>query len=88
MYCEKCGASLPSKGYICQNCGMMMNIKQIKTQKSLNDETHDLKFLSDMYRKDPINRDYKKNHENKYLGILFIILVILILIILAIIKVI
>ena len=34
MYCKKCGAALPSRGFICKSCGMMMDVNQIKEQKN------------------------------------------------------
>lgn len=33
MKCKRCGASLPSVGYLCTNCGFMMDAEQIKIQK-------------------------------------------------------
>ena len=83
MHCEKCGAALPSEGYICKNCGAMMNSKQIHDQKefnklnSLNNNNEKITFLSDRYRND-INRDIVPNKENKFLGILIVLGVILI----------
>lgn len=91
MYCKKCGASLPSHGFICKRCGTMMDSEQIKVQKEhLKNEENgkiEVNLLSDKYSREPINRDYSKKQDNKYLGILFIVLVLVILIILAILKV-
>lgn len=68
-----------------------MDSDQIKEQKEYikNEENKkvEINFLSDRYRREPINRNYKKNKENKYLGAILIVLVILILIIFAILKV-
>ncbi len=33
MYCKQCGFPLPSTGYLCTNCGRVMDSKQIKQQK-------------------------------------------------------
>ena len=37
MYCKKCGAALPSTGFVCRSCGAMMDEEQIKTQKRFMD---------------------------------------------------
>jgi len=94
MYCKKCGSALPSHGFICKNCGALMNNKQIGRQKKFmneNEKKNEVKFLSDMYRDEPLNRNFKENKkigENKFLGAIFIVLVLIILIIIAILKVI
>lgn len=92
MYCKKCGASLPSHGFICKRCGTMMDSEQIKEQKEhLKSEGNgkiEVNFLSDKYSKESINRDYnKKEDNNKYLGGLLIILVLVVLIIFAFLRV-
>lgn len=91
MFCKKCGAALPSHGFVCKSCGAMMDGDQIKEQKEFikNEESKkiELNFLSDRYSKEPINRNYKKNRENKYLGAILIILIMIILVIIAILKV-
>ncbi len=90
MYCKKCGAALPSHGYICKSCGAMMDTEQIKMQKNLmreQDDNKTVQLLSDKYTNNTIDRDYKKHKENKYLGALLIILVIIIIIIIAVLKV-
>lgn len=33
MECKRCGHALPKTGFVCTNCGMMMNVEQIKTQR-------------------------------------------------------
>ena len=78
MYCKKCGSALPSKGYICQNCGTMMTKEQIKEQKEYNQSNQEeIELLSDKYRNTPLNRNYPKIKENKYLGAILIILIII-----------
>ena len=91
MYCKKCGAALPSHGFVCKSCGAMMDEEQIKMQKQIMNEKDKTKIevnlLSDKYSREPINRDYKKHTENKYLGAILIVLVVIVLIIVAILKV-
>ena len=91
MHCKKCGAALPSHGFICKSCGAMMDEEQIKMQKQYasekNEELMEVSLMSDKYRREPINRDYGKRRENKYLGALLIVLVVIVLIVVAILKV-
>lgn len=90
MECKKCGASLPSEGFICKRCGAMMSEAQIKEQKKYNQDNNksvELTFLSDRYSNKPIDRNFKKINDNKYLGAILIILIVIILIIVAILKV-
>lgn len=91
MYCKRCGAALPSHGFVCKSCGTMMDSEQIKEQKEYmkNDDNKkiEVNLLSDRYQKDPISRDYSKRKDNKLLGAILIILIILILIIIALLKV-
>lgn len=91
MYCKRCGAALPSHGFVCKSCGTMMDSDQIKEQKEhLKNEDNkkiEVNLLSDRYRKEPINRDYSKRKDNKLLGGILILLVVIILIIIAILKV-
>ena len=91
MYCKKCGAALPSRGFICKSCGTLMDGDQIKMQKeymrSEENKKIELNFLSDRYSNNPINRDYGKIKENKYLGTVFIIIILMIIIIFAVLKV-
>lgn len=91
MYCKKCGAALPSHGYVCKSCGTMMDSDQIKEQKEYmknsDNQKIEVNLLSDRYRREPINRDYSKRKDNKLLGGILIILVVIVLIIIAILKV-
>lgn len=89
MFCKKCGAALPSQGYICLSCGTMMDEEQIKKQKEFikEKEKSEVNLLSDRYSREPINRDYRKQSENKYLGAILVVLVVIILVIVAILKV-
>ena len=91
MYCKKCGAALPSTGFVCRSCGAMMDEEQIKIQKKFMEEKEKTKvevnLLSDRYSKEPIQREYKTQKDNKYFGAVFIVLVVIILVIVAILKV-
>jgi len=87
MYCKKCGAALPSHGFICKSCGAMMDSEQIKEQKEYlkeNKNNNEVILKSDLYG---VKHNYEKNKDNKVLGAFLIILVLLILIIIAILKV-
>lgn len=89
MYCKKCGAALPSHGYICKSCGAMMDHDQIKKQKEFmkQNEKNSVTLLSRQYQKKPIEQNYKKLKENKYLGAIFILIIMIILFVLALLKV-
>lgn len=91
MYCKKCGAALPSRGFVCRSCGVMMDSEQIKMQKEhiKNEENKriEINLLSDKYSSEPINRDYKKNKESKVIGVIFVLIVLVLLIIFALLKV-
>ncbi len=88
MFCKRCGAALPSQGFVCRSCGAMMDEEQIKAQKEAIEKNKvEVNLLSDRYSKEPINRDYKKHKESKYLGAMLIVLVVIILIIVAVLKV-
>jgi len=91
MYCNKCGKALPSHGYICKFCGTMMDSEQIKIQKenikNQNRDKIEVNLMSDRYSSEPINRNYEKRRENKYLGAILILVVVIILLIIAILKV-
>lgn len=90
LNCKICGAALPSHGFICKNCGAMMDSEQIKMQKKFineNKKNNEVILKSDLFSKEPINRNYNKESSNKILGAVLIILVLIILIIIAILKV-
>ncbi len=90
MVCKNCGSALPSRGFICKRCGTMMDMEQIKEQKEhIRNEDNkkiELNLVSDRYSKEPINRDYKPQKENKLLGSLLIVLILIILIIIALLR--
>jgi len=90
MNCKRCGAALPSHGFICKSCGAMMDSEQIKRQKEYineNKNNNEVMLKSDLYSNEPINRNYEKIKSNKILGAFLIVLVLIILIIIAILKV-
>ena len=87
MFCKRCGAALPSHGFICPKCGAMMSSDQIKKQKDFNKDEKNITLLSDLYSKDPIKRDYTKVKESKFLGAILIVVILIILIVLALLKV-
>lgn len=65
-----------------------MDTDQIKEQKeNMNNNKKGVSLVSDRYSRTPINRDYTKVRENKYLGALLIVLVVIILVIIAILRV-
>ncbi len=82
MQCKKCGQTLSGTGFICSNCGMMMDIDQIKEQKEkmkMEQKMNSL-LVSEKYgHKDFI---YQKREEKKiqgkgiflFLGILLLII--------------
>lgn len=91
MFCKKCGAALPSHGFVCKSCGAMMDINQIKEQKEHikeNKNNNEINFLSDKYSREPIKRNYEKHLEHKFIGAIVIVVILLLLILLAIFKVI
>lgn len=91
MVCNRCGASLPSEGIICKECGAMMAKAQIEEQKKwneLNKETNrKINLMSSKYNinKDSFTYDEPKK-ENKLLGLLVLVGVVLIIILFAAIK--
>lgn len=86
MQCKRCGAPLSSEGYLCKQCGMMMDSDQIIEQKKYQDLTglnKKTEFVSEKYggkQQIFIGRE-EKEASLKGIVILFIILILLILII-------
>ncbi len=68
-----------------------MDSEQIKIQKenikNQNRDKIEVNLMSDRYSSEPINRNYEKRRENKYLGAILILVVVIILLIIAILKV-
>ncbi len=66
MNCKRCGAALPSHGFICKSCGAMMDSEQIKRQKEYineNKNNNEIMLKSDLYSNEPINRNYENNSK-------------------------
>lgn len=72
MFCKRCGASLPSTGYLCTNCGFLMDSEQIKKQKEnqkLVENKNQLTYISERYGKKNIFQK-REEKEKKKIGIL------------------
>ena len=62
MNCKRCGSVLPSKGYICLECGAMMDEEQIKVQQeNLKKQPQNNRTFSDNYN---IDKNIKPREEN------------------------
>lgn len=85
MYCKKCGYSLPSTGYLCTNCGCMMDAEQIKKQK----EIIKMNFTSNksqMVRQSFLHKDtffQKREEVSKNYKVLFFFLLFLLFLIIS-----
>jgi uncharacterized membrane protein YvbJ len=82
MNCKRCGNPLPSKGYVCSFCGLMLDNKQIDMQKELLKNNTQLKpdLVSEKYGGKSQVFQSREDKPTSYLGI-FIIFGILLLII-------
>lgn len=72
MFCKRCGSSLPSVGYLCTNCGFLMDSEQIKKQKEnqkLVENKNQLTYVSERYGK-KIYIKKREEKEKKKLGLL------------------
>lgn len=50
MVCKRCGAPLPSQGYVCKQCGMLMSSDQIEEQKqSIRNNGLSTELVSEKY---------------------------------------
>lgn len=83
MNCNRCGSPLPSHGYVCKQCGMMMSSGQLEQNRKWNKENNQNGFNN-------YNNDFKplKTNKEKYnIKIALIIVgILLFLIVLAILK--
>ena len=85
MYCKRCGALLPTSGYICTECGTMMSLEQIKSQKEkekMNTPTREM--LSEKYGHKGMLYQKREEEKKSFKGILFLLGVVVLLILLAI----
>lgn len=88
MKCNRCGAPLPSRGYVCSQCGMFMNKEQIEIQKRDMANNINLKteLVSEKYggKKEIFKgRDVRENKSLAFLvlfGVLIFIIVIAIIV--------
>ena len=84
MFCKRCGASLPSTGFLCTNCGFMMDTEQIKQQKEFmkeNKQGKNVEMISERYGKNKIlyqKREKEKNSILKSALFLFFLLFLLV----------
>lgn len=75
MICKRCGKALPSEGFVCKNCGMLMSEEQIKEQKKYIKENNlklQPKFISEQYGKKDLYLA-RDNSSNKMIGLITII---------------
>lgn len=80
MFCERCGASLPSHGFVCLKCHTMMSKSQIELQKKVNNENRKTAkpvFNSSLYGADR-NFVVNKNPNGNYLAVVCAIVLFLI----------
>lgn len=76
MNCNRCGSPLPSEGYVCKQCKMMMSAGQLEQNRKWNKENQKSS-----------NQFYEKSKEKYNLKpVIFIGAILLFLIILAILK--
>lgn len=73
MICRKCGSVLPSHGYICPSCGLMMDKEQIEMQKQNNKGEFKKEYNSDKYG---VKKDIKYNDERKTYGAAVVIIIV------------
>lgn len=86
MVCKKCGRALPSEGFVCKNCGVLMTEEQIKEQKEYmkeNNTKYKTKFIGEEYNNGKLFES-RDNSSNKLMGLLVVGGVLLIIIIIAI----
>lgn len=85
MKCKRCGCELPSRGFLCSNCGMMMDSDQIKEQKELMKNDSGMKdlLLSEKYGNKKQIFQKRVDGENKIVGFVVILSVILLIILIA-----
>lgn len=86
MKCNRCGAPLPSHGYVCSQCGMFMNKEQIEIQKRDMANNINLKteLVSEKYGGKKEIFKGREVRENKSLAFILWLSVLLFIIILAI----
>lgn len=83
MNCKRCGFPLPSSGYVCTNCGTMMDSEQIKMQKERM-ATNPNSMFAQPYQKKEVLYQKREEDKKKYTGILFLIIIVLLLLLIGI----
>lgn len=74
MHCKRCGFPLPSTGYLCTNCGSVMDTEQIKKQKEqmkMNPKPKQEQMLSMRFGKKELFQ--KREETNKNYSIFFLL---------------
>jgi len=86
MNCKRCGTPLPSSGYLCSHCGLMMDSNQIEIQKQMikNNNSYRAELVSEKYGGKKQVFQGREQNENKVLGAIVISGVLLLIIISAI----
>lgn len=84
MVCKRCGSTLPSTGFLCTNCGFMMDTEQIKKQKEFmkeNKQQKNVEMISERYGKNKVlfqKREKEKNSVFKPIFFLFLFFLLII----------
>lgn len=86
MNCKRCGAPLPSQGYVCSQCGMFMNKEQIDIQKGFlrsNNAHLKAELVSEKYGGKKQIFQGRDSLENKGMAIFVLFGILLLIIIIA-----
>ncbi len=80
MECKRCGKSLPNEGYMCTNCGKLIENNQIKIQKELNKSNINIRpeFISEKYGYQKQIFQQREKINKKPFALLFILIILLI----------
>lgn len=83
MNCKHCGKPLPSSGYLCSFCGVMMDSEQIECQKKIMKEQNIYpELLSEKYNRKKEIFQSREEKNNSFLVIWLIIGILVIIILL------
>ncbi len=83
MVCKRCGAPLPSEGFVCKQCGMMFDEEQIKMQKEQEQGGKKVEYVTEKYggQKQLFKgREPQNNKKGFLIPIIFLILLILVMV--------
>ena len=87
MDCKRCKSPLPSQGYVCKQCGMLMSSEQIELQKTFMKENNmhlKAELISEKYGGKKQIFEMREKDENNlifftfFFGVLLIIFIIVI----------